>query len=139
MRFKSADRKRHAAWHAAVAALVLAAAAAIPDASAQYRLDERLIGTWVQAGTSTRISIRKSGEILVDFPGPQSVFNGRGSIERCTEGGANACLTGTRFRCAYRYTFFEGGLNLQWRGGGANPCEAASGDYRRLDRGDRGD
>ena len=135
MHFKSIGRKRRAAWSVAVGAvaLVTALAGGAPTSFAQFPLDGRLIGTWLKEGTGERIEIERNGDILVTFIGDNEIFNSRGSIERCTDGGASVCLAGTMFRCAFRYTFVtDRRLHLDLRKGGEDPCGAMRGDYRRL-------
>jgi hypothetical protein len=104
-------------------------------ANAQGLLDGRLLGNWIKVGSGDTLKFFTNGDLNVSLSGPATVFSGVGSVERCTDGGANLCLVGPRFKCAYRYAFAEENLNLQLRGGGpAVACQAAAGDFRRIDR-----
>jgi hypothetical protein len=100
--------------------------------SAQMPLDQRLIGTWIKAGSGDRIEIKPNGDINLLLSGPAAPFSGLGSVERCTAGGANLCITGPRIHCDFRYEFVGGGLNLQFRSGDKG-CSAISGDLKRPD------
>lgn len=114
----------------------LCAAFFLPQAQAQTQglLDGRLLGNWLKSGSGDNIRFLSNGDLNISFSGAATVFNGVGSVERCADGGANICLVGPRFRCAYRYAFAGEGLNLSFRTGGPDvACRAAAGDYRRVE------
>jgi hypothetical protein len=108
-----------------------------PDVQAQAPqglLDGRLLGNWLKSGSGENVRFSPNGDLQISFSGAATVYNGVGSVERCADGGANICLVGPRFRCAYRYAFASDGLNLAFRTGGPDvACKAAAGDYKRVD------
>jgi hypothetical protein len=104
------------------------------EASSQFAVDERLFGTWSKDGTGELLKISSNGDVDIFLAGQATVFSGNGSIERCSEGGANLCIAGPRLKCAFRSAFTQGVLNLQFRTGSPDiACRALSGDFRRRD------
>lgn len=105
-----------------------------PATFGAFPMDDRLIGVWTKVGSGHRIDIKPNGDVHLLFGAEATRFNGMGAIERCTDGGGNLCISGPgTTRCSYRYSFYEGGMNLQYRGGGPDgACVAASGDFRRV-------
>ena len=98
--------------------------------NAESAFDGRLIGEWSKAGSGDRIIMKDNGDADFFLSGQSSVFNGSGSFGRCIDGGGNLCITGARMKCAYRYSFVQDTLNLQFRSGGPDmACKALSGDY----------
>ena len=107
---------------------------AVKEASSQFSVDERLFGTWSKDGTGELLKIFSNGDVDIFLAGQATVFSGNGSIERCSEGGANLCIAGPRLKCAFRSAFTQGVLNLQFRTGSPDvACRALSGDFRRRD------
>ena len=107
---------------------------AINHANSQFVVDERLFGTWSKDGTGELLKISSNGDVDIFLAGQATVFSGNGSIERCSEGGANLCIAGPRLKCAFRSAFTQGVLNLQFRTGSPDiACRALSGDFRRRD------
>ena len=103
-------------------------------ANSQFAVDERLFGTWSKDGTGELLKISSNGDVDIFLAGQATVFSGNGSIERCSEGGANLCIAGPRLKCAFRSAFTQGVLNLQFRTGSPDiACRALSGDFRRRD------
>ena len=102
---------------------------------AQFQIDSRIIGDWVKAGTGDMLEVRSDGSVFLSLGGQVASFSGAGSIERCIESGANICISGSRFKCAYRYAFSEGGImNFQFtEGEPISACNALAGDFRRQD------
>ena len=104
------------------------------EANSQFAVDERLFGTWSKDGTGELLKISSNGDVDIFLAGQATVFSGNGSIERCSEGGANLCIAGPRLKCAFRSAFTQGVLNLQFRTGSPDiACRALSGDFRRRD------
>lgn len=104
------------------------------EATSQFVVDERLFGTWSKDGTGELLKISSNGDVDIFLAGQATVFSGNGSIERCSEGGANLCIAGPRLKCAFRSAFTQGVLNLQFRTGSPDiACRALSGDFRRRD------
>jgi hypothetical protein len=98
----------------------------------QPMLDARLLGNWLKVGSGDTLRFLPNGDLNASFGGQASGYSGVGSVERCTDGGANLCLSGPRFKCAYRYAFTSDDLNLQFRSGSPDiACKAAAGDFRR--------
>ena len=107
---------------------------AVNNANSQFVVDERLFGTWSKDGTGELLKISSNGDVDIFLAGQATVFSGNGSIERCSEGGANLCIAGPRLKCAFRSAFTQGVLNLQFRTGSPDiACRALSGDFRRRD------
>ena len=106
----------------------------VQDANSQFSVDERLFGTWSKDGTGELLKISSNGDVDIFLAGQATVFSGNGSIERCSEGGANLCISGPRLKCAFRSAFTQGVLNLQFRTGSPDiACRSLSGDFRRRD------
>ena len=104
------------------------------EATSQFAVDEKLFGTWSKDGTGELLKISSNGDVDIFLAGQATVFSGNGSIERCSEGGANLCIAGPRLKCAFRSAFTQGVLNLQFRTGSPDiACRALSGDFRRRD------
>jgi hypothetical protein len=120
----------HRALYSVVVAIWTASAS---SAAAQFEIDRRVIGDWVKVGTGDRFEVRGDGEVALSFGGQAAVFSGLGSIQRCTEGGANICVSGARLKCAYHYVFSAGGImTLRLTAGEpAIACTALAGDFRR--------
>jgi hypothetical protein len=103
-------------------------------AFSQFAVDDKLFGTWSKDGTGELLKISTNGDVDIFLAGQATVFSGNGSIERCSEGGANLCIAGPRLKCAFRSAFTQGVLNLQFRTGSPDvACRALSGDFRRRD------
>ena len=104
------------------------------EAKSQFSVDERLFGRWSKDGTGEVLNIQQNGDVDIFLAGQATPFSGNGSIERCSEGGANLCIAGPRLKCAFRSAFTQGVLNLQFRTGSPDvACRALSGDFRRRD------
>lgn len=99
---------------------------------AQSALDPKLTGDWIKVNTGDQIRIRNSGEAELFLSGEASMFNGNGGVEKCNEGGANLCIKLQRVNCAFRYSFVQNALNLQFRTGSPDiACKALSGDFQK--------
>ena len=97
---------------------------------ADSKLDPALNGPWIKAETGNRIVIKDNSEVDVFLTGQASAFNGMGSVESCSDGGANICFSGERFKCSYRYSFVQKKLSLQFRKGTPDAaCQAIAGAY----------
>ena len=102
-------------------------------ALAQASSSSELVGKWMKSGTGETIEFKANGDLDLFLSGQASPFSGNGSFDRCTEGGANVCITGARLKCAYRYSLVQGMLNLQFRSGAPDvACKAATGDFRSM-------
>lgn len=89
-------------------------------------------GKWLKYGTGDTIEFKSNGDLDLFLSGQAASFSGNGSFIRCTDGGANVCITGNRLKCAYRYAVVQGQLNLQFRSGAPDvACRAAAGDFRK--------
>ena len=88
-------------------------------ASAEFQVsaNAELVGKWMKSGSGETIEFKENGDLDLFLSGQASSFSGNGSFDRCTEGGANLCITGVRLKCAYRYALVQGKLNLQFRSG----------------------
>jgi hypothetical protein len=103
---------------------------AFSQSSPKEQIDQSIIGEWSKAENGNRLVIKSNGEIEVFISGQASQYNGSGSFERCTDGGANMCLAGERFKCAYHYSVVQKKLSLQFRKGGPDvACRELSGAY----------
>ena len=103
------------------------------SAEVQVSANPELVGKWMQSGTGETIDFKENGDLDLFLSGQATSFSGNGSFERCTDGGANLCVTGARLKCAYRYSVVQGTLNLQFRSGAPDvACRAAVGDYRSM-------
>jgi hypothetical protein len=99
---------------------------------AQDALNSDLAGKWIKVGSGDTIDFKGNGDLDLFLSGQAASFSSNGSFSRCTDGGANLCITGTRLKCAYRYTIAQGQLNLQFRSGAPDiACKAAAGDFRK--------
>jgi hypothetical protein len=108
----------------------------VDAALAKFEANAPYLGKWSKVGTADTISLDESGDLTVFLSGQASPFSGQGSTQTCTDAGANLCLIGARFRCAFRYSIVQGILNLQFRTGGPDtPCKALSGEFRKIDEG----
>lgn len=114
--------------------IVLAFVALFPDPSqAQSSSRSELVGKWIKSESGDTIEFKANGDLDLFLSGQASPFSGNGSFERCTDGGANLCITGARLKCAYRYSVVQGMLNLQFRSGAPDvACKAAAGDFRGM-------
>ena len=104
-------------------------------ASAEFQVsaNAELVGKWMKSGSGETIEFKENGDLDLFLSGQASSFSGNGSFDRCTEGGANLCITGVRLKCAYRYALVQGKLNLQFRSGAPDvACRAAAGDFRNM-------
>jgi len=101
-------------------------------ASAQEAVNSDLGGKWIKVGTGDTIEFKSNGDVDLFLSGQAASFSGNGSFSRCTDGGANVCITGNRLKCAYRYAIVQGQLNLQFRSGAPDvACRSAAGDFRK--------
>jgi hypothetical protein len=103
------------------------------SAEVQASWSAELVGKWMKSGTGETIDFKEKGDVDLFLSGQATSFSGNGSFDRCTDGGANLCITGARLKCAYRYSLVQGILNLQFRSGAPDvACKAATGDFRSM-------
>ena len=103
------------------------------QAQVQGGASGELLGKWMKAGTGETIDFKANGDLDIFLSGQATSFSGNGSFDRCSDGGANLCITGARLKCAYRYSVVQGVLNLQFRSGAPDvACKAAAGDFRSM-------
>jgi hypothetical protein len=126
---------RKAKIDAAVAVVVLlvgTATALGQSLLVQLQLDGRLVGMWIRAESGDTIEFRSNGDTVVSLSGQFSMFSGVGAISRCTDAGANFCISLPRSQCAYRYEFLGEVMNLRLaKGDPFSVCKALAGDYSR--------
>ena len=112
------------------AVFVFGLGSAFAQTTPKEQIDQSVIGEWAKAESGNRLTIKANGDIEVFLSGPPSQYNGSGSFERCTDGGANMCLAGERFKCAFRYSVVQKKLSLQFRKGAPDvACRAIAGAY----------
>ena len=100
---------------------------------AQSSSRPELVGKWIKTESGDTLEFKANGDLDLFLSGQASPFSGNGSFDRCTDGGANLCITGARLKCAYRYSVVQGMLNLQFRSGAPDvACKAAAGDFRSM-------
>jgi hypothetical protein len=98
----------------------------------QFLVDDRAQGSWVKTQAGHVIDLKRNGDVSVNMRGNFRNFSGSGSLERCTDGGGNLCISTEAFgRCSFRYNFRSGGIMNLIKVAGANICDELSGDYTR--------
>ena len=120
-------------WLVSSVALLSLAFGFPASAEVQASANAELVGKWMKSGTGETIDFKEKGDVDLFLSGQATSFSGNGSFDRCTDGGANLCITGARLKCAYRYSLVQGILNLQFRSGAPEvACKAATGDFRSM-------
>lgn len=124
---------KYKCWIAGFLALLPLVFVAPVYAEVHVSSSAELVGKWMKSGTGETIEFKENGDVDLFLSGQAASFSGNGSFDRCTDGGANLCITGVRLKCAYRYALVQGKLNLQFRSGAPDAaCKAAAGDFRSM-------
>ena len=101
----------------------------------QAGLSDDLYGAWIKKSTGEIVYFRSNGNAAIL---PSSKYNEIKSIKylSCSKYGGNLCFMNDKIKCAYRYSFTQGVLNLQYRytvNDNVPVCMSLYGDYTRVD------
>ena len=103
--------------------------------SVQAAIFDDLYGSWIKKSTGEIVHFRKNSIATIL---PSNKYNDIKSIKylTCTKYGGNLCFINDQLKCAYRYSFTQGVLNLQYRytaNDNVPVCMSLYGDYTRVD------
>jgi hypothetical protein len=101
----------------------------------QAGIIDDLYGAWIKKSTGEIVYFRNNGNAAI-LPSPK--YNEIKSIKylQCSKYGGNLCFTNDKIKCAYRYSFTQGVMNLQYRytvNDNVPVCMSLYGDYTKVD------
>ena len=103
--------------------------------STEAAIMDDLNGAWIKKNTGEIIYFKNNSSAVIL---PSNKYNDIKSIKylSCTKYGGNLCFINDKLKCAYRYSFTQGVLNLQYRytaNDNVPVCMSLYGDYTRVD------
>ena len=103
--------------------------------STEAAIMDDLNGAWIKKNTGEIIYFKNNSSAVIL---PSNKYNDVKSIKylSCTKYGGNLCFINDKLKCAYRYSFTQGVLNLQYRyttNDNVPVCMSLYGDYTRVD------
>ena len=98
----------------------------------QFGVDDRTGGSWVKNQSGHEIVLKPNGDVSIAMHGQFRNYSGPGSLERCTDGGGNLCISTEAIgKCSFRSSFRADGVMNLAKTKGNNICDELNGDYTR--------
>jgi hypothetical protein len=106
--------------------------AALSFAQFVIKLDDKMIGTWVQSGSSRKIEFQKDGAVSITFTGEEAALGGK-VVVTCVYGGGSFCIHSPSLGdCTLTSTFSQDGMMSLNVTAGNDLCRKLNGDFRRV-------